>query len=251
MTMKLTKILQDILIIAWMKSYPDLRRNPLTLLLIGSVGAIPLFFMAIFGGGNNLIHGIIGATVSSITFIGIMAPIQDIPWDRYVKMRETIVAMPVHPVSYAMGVALAPLLLSIPSTIFFGGLAAYLGALNPANVTWMILTLVVAWASMSTMGFVVSTYLFKVSNVVLNTLSNLLGFGFVFIPPVFYSEAMLGNLSWISVIIPTSNAAGLIRAYLGLLPLSSEMIAVRWLILMVTTVVFVAVTSRKSRWREN
>jgi len=51
-------------------------------------------------------------------------------------------------------------------------------------------------------------------------------------------------------LIPTSNAASLIRAYMGLLPLSPETIMVRWLILIVTTVVFVTLTSLKAKWRE-
>jgi len=248
--MATTKILKDMLIIAWIKFYPDFRRNPLMLLLLATVGAIPLFFMLIFSGGGLLIHGLIGAMISSVAFIGVLAGVQDIAWDRYVKIREMIVAMPVHPAAYALGTALAPLLLSIPSLIFFGALVASYGALTLATAVWMILALVFAWASMSAMGFMISTYLSKANMMILNNMSTLLGFLFVFIPPVFYSEAMLGNLSWISALIPTSNVAGLIRAYMGLLPLSSETIIVRWLTLIVTTIVFVGLTSAKARWRE-
>jgi len=250
MKVKVTKILKDTLLIAWIKSYPDFRRNPLTLLLFAMVGAIPLFFMLVFSGGGLLIHGLVGAMVSSVTFIGVMAGIQDIAWDRYVKLREMIVSMPVHPASYALGIALAPLLLSVPSLIFFGALVASWGVLTPATTAWTVLALLFGWAAMSTIGFMISTYLFKVSMVVLSNLSTILGFVLVFIPPVFYSETMLGNLSWISMLIPTSNVAGLIRAYMGLLPLSAETIMVRWLILVVTTIVFVILTSMKARWRE-
>jgi ABC-type multidrug transport system permease subunit len=103
---------------------------------------------------------------------------------------------------------------------------------------------------MSTMGFMISTYLFKSSMMVLNNLSNLLGIGLIFIPPVYYSEAQLGSLSWISIIIPTSNVAGLMRSYMGLLPLPMENVVIRWLVLAVTTVVFVVLASLKARWRE-
>ena len=103
---------------------------------------------------------------------------------------------------------------------------------------------------MSGIGFMISTYLSKVNMMVLNNLSTLLGFLFVFIPPVFYPETMLGDLDWISVLIPTSNVAGLIRAYMGLMPLSGEVIIVRWLILIITTIIFIVLTSLKARWRE-
>lgn len=249
--MKFSKIVRDMFIIAWIKSYPDLRRNPLLLLLVAMIGAIPLFFMVIFSGGNMLIHGLIGAMISGVAFIGVMAGIQDISWDRYVKIREMIVAMPVHPASYALGIALAPLLLSVPSVVFFGALIASWGILTWSSVLWIVGGLVMAWAAMSAIGFMISTYLLKASMMFLNNLSNLLGIGLIFIPPVYYPETALGAWSWLSIVIPTSNVAGLIRAYLGLLDLSPEMIAIRWLVLIVTTMVFVALTGVKARWREN
>ena len=249
--MGISKTLKDTLIIAWIKSYPDFRRNPLMLLLVAMISSIPLFFMMMFSsGGNMIVHGLVGAMVSSVAFVGVMAGIQDISWDRYVKIREMIVAMPVHPASYALGIALAPLLISVPSLIFFGALVAYLGFLTLETLAWVVMSLIVVWAAMSTMGFMISTYLFKSSMMVLNNLSNLLGIGLIFIPPVYYSEAQLGSLSWISIIIPTSNVAGLMRSYLGLLPLSMEIVVIRWLVLAATTVVFVALASLKARWRE-
>lgn len=123
------KAVKDAMIIAWIKSYPDLRRQPLLIIVIALISAIPLFFMAIFTGGEMLNHGLIGAMVSTVSFIGVAAAIQDISWDRYVKIREMIIAMPVHPISYAMGVALAPLLLSAPSLLFFGAVGVWWGNL--------------------------------------------------------------------------------------------------------------------------
>jgi uncharacterized membrane protein (DUF4010 family) len=135
--MGISKIMKDTLIIAWIKSYPDFRRNPLMLLLVAMISSIPLFFMMMFSsGGNMIIHGLVGAMVSSVAFVGVMAGIQDISWDRYVKIREMIVAMPVHPASYALGIALAPLLISVPSLIFFGALVAYLGFLTLETLAW-------------------------------------------------------------------------------------------------------------------
>jgi len=249
--MKTSKVLRDTLIIAWIKSYPDFRRNPMMLLLLAMISAIPLFFMMMFnGGGNMIVHGLIGAMVASVAFAGVNSGIQDISWDRYVKIREMIVAMPVHPASYALGIALAPLLLSIPSLILFGGVTAYLGYFTLEALGWVILSLIVVWAATSSMGFMISTYLFKSSPMVLNNLANLLGIGFIFIPPVYFSEAQLGSLSWVSIIVPTSNVAGLMRSYMGLLSLSGETVMIRWAVLILMSVAFIVLTSMKSRWRE-
>jgi len=250
--MTTSKILRDTLIIAWIKSFPDFRRNPMMLVLLAMISTIPLFFMMMFnGGGNMIVHGLVGAMVSSVAFAGVNSGIQDISWDRYVKIREMIVAMPVHPASYALGIALAPLLVSIPSLILFGAITAYLGFFTLEALGWIVLALILVWAATSSMGFMISTYLYKSSPMLLNNFANLLGIGFIFIPPVYFSEAQLGSLSWVSLIVPTSNAAGIMRSYMGLLPFSTEYVVIRWAVLIIMTVAFVALTSVKSKWREN
>jgi len=242
------KILKDILIIAELKSLPDLKRQPLILIVIGMLSALPLFFIVVFGG--QLSYGLVGALVATVGFIGLMAAIQDVAWDRYVKIREIMVAMPVHPFSYAIGVALAPLMISAPGLLFFTALAVWLGVLTFSSLLWSILILILCWATLSSLGFLISTYLQRASVYTLNNLSNILGIALVFIPPVYYPEEFLGSFSWIALIFPTSNAAGLIRIYSGLLDASVEMIVVRWLILIATMVVSAFVTVAKARWRE-
>ncbi|MDI6805173.1 MAG: ABC transporter permease [Candidatus Bathyarchaeia archaeon] len=242
------KILKDTFTITALKSIPDLKRQPLIIFLIGMISSLPLYFLVIFGGQITL--GLIGAMVSTVSFIGMNAAIQEMSWDRYVKIREMIVAMPVHPISYALGIALAPLILSIPSLIFFGTIALWLDALTLQSLLWTVIALILCWATVSSAGFLISTYLQKASTYTLNNLSNILGIALGFIPPVYYPEEILGNFSWISIIFPTSNAASLIRVYSGSLILPFEMVVVRWLVLIATTIVFAVITAAKARWRE-
>ena len=242
------KVLKDVLVITALKSVPDLKRQPLIIFVIGLISSLPLYFLVIFGG--QITFGLIGAMVSTVSFIGMNAAIQEMSWDRYVKIREMIGAMPVHPISYALGIALAPLILSIPSLIFFGAIALWLGALTPYSLLWTVIALILCWATVSSAGFLISTYLQKASTYTLNNLSNILGIALGFIPPVYYPEEILGNLSWISAIFPTSNAASLIRVYSGSLILPFEMIIARWLILIMSTIVFAIITVAKARWRE-
>jgi hypothetical protein len=97
-----------------------------------------------------------------------------------------IVAKPVHPASYALGKALAPLLLSILSMVFFGAIMTGLGFLTLLMLAWIVPALVIVWAATSTLGFMISTYLLKSSTLMLNNLSNLLGIG-----PHFHSASLL------------------------------------------------------------
>jgi len=227
-----------------------LKRNPLTLVMLALISAIPLFFMIIYAGAGMIIHGLVGAMVSTIGFVGVASAIGEISWDKYVKLREMMVAMPVHPLSYAMGVALAPLILSIPSLILFGALAAFWGIFTPISALWTVAALLICWASTSAVSFLISTYLIKASPWFLNQISNILGIGLIFVPPVYYPETMLGSLSWMSALFPTSNAAGLIRVYLGLSTMTPEDTLIRWMILVATTIIFITLTSAKARWRE-
>ncbi len=242
------KPMKDALIIAELKSIPDLKRNPSMVLLLGVVSSFPLFYILAFGG--NLGYGLAGAMVATTSFIGLVASIQDISFDRYVKIREMIVAMPVHPVSYAIGVALGPLLISAPGLIFFMGLAVLLGALPLLSVGWALASLTLCWAAGSSIGFIISTYLRNASVYTLGNMSNILGLGLVFMPPVYYPEELLGGMRWLSLIFPTSNAAGLIRYYAGTMSLTVDAVVVRWLILVATVVVSIAIVSFKARWRE-
>jgi ABC-type multidrug transport system permease subunit len=244
------KAVRDALIIGKMKAFPDLKRQPLILIVVGIISAIPLFFFAVSGGGEMLSHGLVGAMVSTVGFIGVNSAIQDIGQDRYVKIREMIVAMPVHPASYAIGVALAPLLLSLPGIAFFILVAMTMGILQAEALIWIIPVLLLCWSSLSAIGFIISTYLYRSSPYTLNNLANILGIGLVFIPPVYYPADMLGSLGWISYLVPTSNAAALIRGYSGLSDMSMESAMLRWLILGVTTVIFTALTALKAKWRE-
>jgi len=242
------KPVKDALIIAELKSMPDLKRNPSMVLLVGVISSFPLFYVLVFGG--NIGYGLVGAMVATISFIGLVAAIQDISFDRYVKIREMIVAMPVNPVSYAVGVALGPLLISAPGLIFFMGLSVMLGALPILSVGWAVALLILCWAAASSIGFIISTYLRNASVYTLGNIGNILGLGLVFMPPVYYREEVLGGLRWLSMIFPTSNVAGLIRYYSGTMPLTFDMVLVRWLILAATVVVSIIVVSFKAKWRE-
>ena len=218
------------------------------MVLIGLISSFPLFFILVFGG--QISNGLVGAMIATISFIGLAAAIQDISFDRYVKIREMIVAMPVHPVSYAIGVALAPLFVSAPGLVFFMGIAVLLGALPVLSIGWALASLILCWAAGSSIGFIISTYLRKASVYTLNNTANILALGLVFLPPVYYPEELLGGYRWISMVFPTSNAAGLIRSYAGLTQLPAETVLLRWIILVATVVISIIIVSFKTRWRE-
>lgn len=246
--MNFVKAVKDALIIAELKAIPDLKRQPLILMVMGLISAMPLFFMLVFGG--KISYGLMGAMVSTVGYLGIASAIQDISFDRYLKIREMIVAMPVHPISYMVGAALAPLIFSCPGIVFFMALALWLGFLPVHALGWVVAALLLCWAVLSSIGFVISTYMRRASIYTLNNLSNILGIGLVFLPPVYYPEEVLGGLSWIAIAFPTSNAAGLVRAYSGLVAYSQEIVLIRWIALLAMMAISIFLVTFKAKWRE-
>lgn len=242
------KFLKDIMVIAAMKSIPDIKKQPLTLIVITILSFVPFFFTSFFGGQVD--YALLGGMVCSVGFIGLASAIQDVTTDRHEKTREMIVAMPVHPISYSLGVATSKLLYASPGFVIFLIMTTTLRILPISAIGWSIISVFLCWSALSSIGFVVSTYLRKASANTLNNVSNILGIAFVLLPPVFYSEQLLGAYSWISVIFPTSNAASLIRAYAGLSEQSPQMILLRWLVLVATTVISLVAVLLKAKWRE-
>jgi len=245
------RAIENAFLIAWMKFYPDFRVQPLIVLIQTGVSGSPLFFFLIAGSLTSLRNGIVGAMVAMVSFIGITSCVQDVVQDRYTKMREIIVAMPIHPASYAFGIALASLLVSIPGLLLFIGIGAWLGLLSQVAILWLVPTLMLCWISISMLGFIISSHLAKLPAATLNSLARLMSLCLVFLPPVYYSDTALGQFSWISYILPTSNTASLIRAHLGLSPFSIENVILRLLVLIGTTIFLVLLVRFKTKWREN
>ena len=245
------RAIENAFLIAWMKFYPDFRVQPLIVLIQAGVSGSPLFFFLIAGSLTGLRNGIVGAMVAMVSFIGITSCVQDVVQDRYTKMREIIVAMPVHPASYAFGIALASLLVSIPGLLLFIGIGAWLGLVSQVAIFWLLAALLLCWVSTSMLGFIVSSHLSKLPPATLNSIARLLSLCLVFLPPVYYSDTTLGPFSWFSYILPTSNAACLIRTFLGLSPFSFDTVILRLLILTGTTISLVLLVRFKTKWREN
>lgn len=244
------RIARNAMIIGIMRSIPEIKRQPLLILMFAGISAIPLIFIGIFGGEEMLNFGLIGAMVSSVGFLAISTSIQEISWDRYVKLREMIVAMPVHPMSYAMGLTIGALILSLPGFIIFLIVAAVRDLITIVSLIQILVAVTLCWSALSVIGFTIATYLHKSSPNTLSVIANILSFAFVFLPPVYYPELFLGVHSWLSFIFPTSNAAAIIRYSTGVVPMDATALALHWIILLITVVVFALLVIKKSRWRE-
>lgn len=237
--------------IAWMKFYPDFSIQPFIVVIQAGISGSPLFFFLIAGSLTSFRNGIIGAMVAMVSYIGITSSVQDVTMDRFTKIREMMVAMPIHPFSYAFGIALASLLTSMLGLLSFIAIGVWLGLVSQVAIFWLLTTLLLCWVCTSMLGFFISSHLTKLPPATLNGIGRFLSLFLVFLPPVYYSDTLLGPFSWISYIFPTSNVASLIRIYLGLSDFTIETVILRWVFLIGTTTFFVLLICFKTKWREN
>ncbi|KYK26619.1 MAG: hypothetical protein AYK23_02795 [Candidatus Proteinoplasmatales archaeon SG8-5] len=250
--MAVKKVIRDAFLIAWLKSIPDLKRQPLILVLLTALSAIPLFFIVLFGGSGMLNAGLVGVIVSSIGFIGISASIQDLTWDRYVKLREMVVAMPVSSISYSIGITLGFLIFALPGFLLFMGFGVYRGMFDLTGLLLTFGAMALCWLGLAVIGFTIATYQQKASPNTLGIWANLLSFLFVFLPPVYYPKEMLSQygMSWIAYLLPTSNAAEIIRYLTEQTAWDQTSYMYHWIALVVTVIIFAILVVKKARWRE-
>ncbi len=246
------KIIKDIFIIGWMKFYPPFKTNPfIQLVLVSFIGIVPIFLMVTMGGGTGKIpQAMVGALVAMLGFISVNSILQDILFDRYVKLREMMVSMPVSPISYAFGVALGSLLSSLPGILLFIVILLDRGSLTLQVLPLVLISLILCWASLSSIGFTIATFFSKATPATIGGVSNLLGILLVFIPPVYYPKEILGSYSFIAMYIPTSNAASLIRGYMSMTALDGRSALIHWSILIISTILFTLLALNKAKWRE-
>src|SRR5215467_13384641 len=111
----MSNLLSNAWIIARMKSVPDIKRNPILLvILMLFIGGLPLVFVYVFGGTANLGGALVGAFVSSAPALALFAAAQDINFDNYTKLRQIFVSKPISPMSYVLGASLSALIFSLP-----------------------------------------------------------------------------------------------------------------------------------------
>ena len=243
-------IVRNAVIIGLMRSVPEIKREPLVILMLAGISAMPLIFIGVFGREGMIDFGLIGAMVSSVGFLAVSTCIQEISWDRYVKLREMVVAMPVHQLSYAMGLTISALILSLPGFVLYLIIAAFRDLITIISLLQILGAVVLCWIALSVVGFAIATYMYKASPNTVSVVANILSFTFIFLPPVYYPEQFMGSYSWISFIFPTSNAAAIIRYSTGAVPMDANALALHWIVLVVTVVIFAIIVLKKSRWRE-
>lgn len=237
------------LALAWLNGIVAARRNPLWMISNIVPPASFLILMRLYARPDMLMFSLVGGLLMIISSnaIGLMG--DTVFYKREVKFQDMMVASPIRPVSYLMGLMLSGLFFSIPGIGLFVVLMVYYNILNLSNLIYYIFALLLSLLSLSGLSFTLATFVKEPRFVW--PLSGILSFAISVIPPVYYPSTILPPLiAKISMIVPTSSTAAILHYHLGLIPMLPINEIFLWIILVVEMILFMEIAMYRSRWRE-
>jgi len=224
-----------------------LLRDPMLLVVVSLFSFLPVFFIFVFAGGDTALPALVGAIVLSLAFVGLFIA-QSVYFNKHwFRFQDMLVASPVSPVSYAIGLSISTLLVSSPAVVLSFAvllIARPIGALEFVAVIGISLVL---WIAMVFIGYAIGASTKNTRRA--NSLPQVLGIVLGFLPPVYYSADLLPPLLQpFALLVPTAQAAQLSKYYFGLLSLSGFEIAFGWAYLIAFAVIMGLITIKKAHW---
>ena len=205
------KILADTYFMAYLTGIFWIKRQPADIALVSVITAIPVVFVAVFS--SLAAAALAGAIVATPALLGLTSSAQGLAWDRFIKLREMLVAAPIHPVSYAVGTAIPSLLAALPAMgVYAALLVAYTGSWQGVAVA--LAAGIIAWLVSVLLGFTLASR--AESPFRINTVSMVLSVVLVFMAPVYYPATLLpASVAAVSLLLPTTLAAEVARNAIG------------------------------------
>jgi ABC-2 type transport system permease protein len=231
-----------------MNSLPMLRQ-PVQLVSLIVFAGLPLFYMWALGGMHLISMGLAGAMISVAAFSGMFVS-QDVIFNRiWTKFQDIMVASPVRPLAYLLGLAFSNVISVGFAIIPYSALLILQGKLNPANAASVLTPVIICYLSNLMLGFFLGTVINDVKTG--NSLGNILLLAMVYLPPVYYPITSLPEpLRSMALLIPTVSAAQIVNNALNMPTAIKEYVPIGWIVLTLSTTIMAFLTMKNIRWRE-
>lgn len=243
-----TALMQTFLI-AYLTGILWLRRNPLSLIFSAISPFSLLFILFIISDGKYLPLSITGSLVMALVGYGLSLG-QDISfYKNEYKIQDVFVASPVSPITYMVGLAISQILFGLPALLVLLSLAT-LFLSSSIYIPLLIITTLLVWGSMSSMGFFLSSHMLHMRNV-----SQIISFVNVILsilPPVFYSiERLPIQFQYASYFVPTTHASLMIQSMMGIATPKEWSIEFGLFVQVAYLIGFVILAKVKALWRDS
>ena len=236
-------------LIAYLTGILWLRRNPLSLIFSAISPFSLLFILFIISDGKYLPLSITGSLVMALVGYGLSLG-QDISfYKNEYKIQDVFVASPVSPITYMVGLAISQILFGLPALLVLLSLAT-LFLSSSIYIPLLIITTLLVWGSMSSMGFFLSSHMLHMRNV-----SQIISFVNVILsilPPVFYSiERLPIQFQYASYFVPTTHASLMIQSTMGIATPKEWSIEFGLFVQVAYLIGFVILAKVKALWRDS
>jgi ABC-2 type transport system permease protein len=240
---------RSLVTLAYLNGVLPIRTQPLYLINLIASPLSFLFFIYIASGGTLLLYGISGGMLLTVLTIGTSLQTDMSHYRQDLKWQDVIVASPVEAPIYVAGMALSELLYSLPGMGVFVFLWAVSGHGSWASAGGVAVVLIFIWAFASALGFSLATYFDDVRETWI--FAPLISLGLTVLPPVYYPiTAIPEPFRPLAYLSPTTYAADLLHAGIGLETLTTVQALTDWGVLIGFTVGLLALASWKARWRD-
>ncbi len=241
------KLLRDILIVGWLNGWVPLMRSWIWLVANSITPLSFLVLLAIYEGQRGLVWGLLGGLTWTVASNGISL-IGDAAFYRLeIKFQQMLVAAPVSPVAYALGLALSSFIFAAPAVMFYVAYLAALGAFTARGAVELSIALAMLWISTAGIGFAASTlinqmrYAWAVPSILSAVLSAM--------APVYWPATVLPS-QYLGVVLPTG-AAGIIgQSALGIARYGLNVLAAAWASLVIYTAAGLVLLAKVAKWRQ-
>src|SRR5919112_2054662 len=192
-----------------------LRRYPASIIFTAMIPFSFLFIVFVIGGGQYTKLAFAGSLVSAAAGYGLATGNNIITWKVEYKMQDVFVSSPVSSFTYMAGIALAELLFGIPAFSVLAALVVIFSSDFLYSAATVIATLLLVWASTSSIGYFISTRATHPRFV--ESFIAFLRIAIVVLPPVFYPVSIVptDELRYVAFAIPTTHASLILQYGMG------------------------------------
>lgn len=212
-----------------------------------------LFIVFVIGGGQYTHLAFAGSLVAAAAGYGLATGNNIISWKVEYKMQDVFVSSPVSSFTYMAGIALAELLFGLPAFVVLGTLVVIFSSNFLFSTTMVIVTLVLVWASTSSIGYFISTRSTHARFV--ESFIAFLRIAVVVLPPVFYPLGIMPTeeLRYLAYAIPTTHASLILQHAMGVPQALGDgwSPALGFAVIIAYIVGFALLAKTKAVWREN
>jgi ABC-2 type transport system permease protein len=241
--------IRAVLALIWFDGVLPIRRSPFNVVNFVVSPLTILFFIYLFAGPGKVGFAVAGGLTAVIVGSCIILETEAAFIRLVVRLQDMFVSSPLSPVSYVLGLSIALLLNGLAGIALFSILLAVTGGVSAIGALEIALACVLTWASVSSLGFVLSTFARDMRD--LWVYAPLFTVLLSFLPPIFYPITLIPiQFRFVAYLAPTTYPAQIIQMAAKLIPFSASSLIFDFTGGTIYVLILVILAAKLARWRQ-